>query len=126
MVRNLGRNGINVYCVIEKKDQVIYSRFCKEYYIIPNIQERKSILRRFLVDIEKLNDCAVLFPTSNLYSLHLFELKEELEGNYYVPLPSYEVVRTLVDKKQFYQSLSKSGVPHPITYFQSPPKTLDE
>ena len=116
VIRNLGRNRVDVYCVVDRKDEVIYSRFCKKYYIIPNIQESKSILRRFLVD-KKLNNCAVLFPTSDLYSLHLSELKEELEGKYYLPLTSHEVVRTLVDKKEFYQSLSECGVPHPITYF---------
>ena len=116
VVRNLGRNGVTVSCVAERKDQVIYSRYCKEYYIIPKIQESKSVLRKFLVDIAKIYDCAVLFPASDLFSLHLSELKKELEGNYYVPLPSPEVVRTLVDKKEFYRSLSKRGVPHPITY----------
>jgi len=122
VVRNLGRNGVIVYCVADRKDPVRYSRFCKKYYMIPNIHENKSILRRFLVNIEKLNDRAVLFPASDLYSLHLSELKEELEGNYYVPLPSHEVVRTLVDKKEFYQSLSECGVPHPITYFPDSPE----
>ena len=115
VIRNLGRNGVDVYCVVNKKDEAIYSRFCKKYYTIPNIQKSKSILRRFLVN-KKLNNCAVLFPTSDLYSLHLSELKEELEGNYYLPLSSHEIVRTLVDKREFYRSLSECGVPHPITY----------
>ncbi len=122
VVRSLGRKGVPVYCVVERNDPVIHSRFCKKYYIIPNIQENKSILRRFLVKIERLNDCAVLFPTSDVYSLHLSEVKEEMEGNYHLPLPSHEIVRKLVDKKEFYKFLCEFGVPHPLTFFPESPE----
>jgi len=123
VVRNLGRNGVTVYSVVERHEQVIYSKFCKKSYIVPNIEKNTSILRQFFVDVEKLKDGGVLFPTSDIYSLHLSELKEELENSYHVPLPSYEVVKKLVDKKEFYQSLSKFGVPYPITYF---PESLEK
>ena len=64
----------------------------------------------------------MLFPTSDLFSLNLSELKEELENSYHLPVSSYEVVKKLVDKKEFYQSLSEFGVPYPTTYF---PETLE-
>lgn len=125
VVRNLGRNGVTVYCIVDRKDPVTYSRFCKKYYIIPHIEESKFTLRKLLAKIEKnLNDYAVLFPTSDLYSLHLSYLKDELEGSYFVPLASYEVVKTLVNKKEFYQSLSKYSVPHPTTFFPESPEDV--
>jgi predicted ATP-grasp superfamily ATP-dependent carboligase len=73
-------------------------------------------LRRFLNDNKNLEG-SVLFPASDLYALGLSKLKEELENSYYIPVPTYKVVRTLADKKEFYQSLSKFNVPHPPTYF---------
>ena len=124
VVRNLGRNGVTVHCVVDEEDAVIHSKFCKKHYVVPHIQESKAVLRKFLAGIEEdLTDYAVLFPTSDLYSLHLSDLKEELEGSYYIPLASADVVRTLVEKEEFYQSLCKYSVPHPTTYF---PKSLED
>ena len=114
VVRNLGRNGVDVHCVVDERDAVTHSKFCKKYYVVPHIQESKTVLRKFLFRIEEdLTDYAVLFPTSDLYSLHLSDLKEELEGSYYIPLASADVVRTLVEKEKFYRSLCKYSVPHP-------------
>jgi predicted ATP-grasp superfamily ATP-dependent carboligase len=124
VVRNLGRDGVPVYCIVERTDQVIYSSFCKKRYVVPDIEKSTSILRKFLTNFEKLKDGGVLFSTSDLYSLHLSELKEELGDSYYIPLPSDEVVRKLVNKKEFYQSLSEFGVPHPVTYFPESPEDV--
>ena len=49
VVRNLGRNGVTVYCVVEKHEQAIYSKFCKKSYVVPNIERNSSILRDFLL-----------------------------------------------------------------------------
>jgi len=118
VVRNLGRNGISVDCVVDGKDPAMYSKFCRRHFVVPHIQESRSTLMRFLAKIEGgYRDYAVLFSTSDLYSLHLSYLKDELERNYYVSLPSYEVVRTLAYKREFYRSLSKCSVSHPITHF---------
>lgn len=124
VIRNLGRHGITTYNVVEEKDEVGYSRYCKKVYAVSKIQESVDILKSFLDKLGKsLENYAVLFPTNDAYSLNLSLLKEELEGNYYVPLPSYEIVKTLVDKKEFYQSLSKHLVPHPNTYA---PESIEE
>jgi D-aspartate ligase len=123
VVRNLGRYGIPVYCVVERKKSAVYSRFCKKYFVVPHIQENTSVLRKFLSDNEKL-DCGILFATGELGALHLSELKEELGNNYCVLLPKHEVVRTLADKREFYHSLSELGVPHPLTIFPESPQDV--
>lgn len=124
VVRNLGRNGVDVHCIVDKIDAVVYSKYCKKHHIVPHIKESKVTLRKFLAKIEKhLTDYAVLLPTSDLYSLHLSDLKEELGGNYHLPLAPHKVVKTLVYKEKFYQSLSKCNVLHPTTYF---PKSLKD
>ena len=118
VVRNLGRNGVDVCCVTDEKDPVIYSAFCKKRYILPHASEGEAPLRRFLAKIRaRTNGCAVLLPTSDAYCLLLSSLEDELDSGFYVPLPPYEVVRTLVDKREFYQSLSQHRVPHPVTHF---------
>ncbi len=116
VVRNLGKHGVPVYCVVENRECVRYSRFCKKYFVVPNIHQSTSILRRFLKGNKELEG-GVLFPAGDLYALCLSELKEELDYSYYMPVSSYKVVRTLADKKEFYHSLSRFNVPHPLTYF---------
>jgi predicted ATP-grasp superfamily ATP-dependent carboligase len=117
VVRNLGRNNVIAHCVVERKEPILYSKFCDKHYIVPHIEENKLVLRKFLINMARLSNHAVLFPTSDRFSLHLSELKEELNEDYHIPLPSPEVVRTLVDKKRFYKSLSIFNVPHPHTCF---------
>jgi predicted ATP-grasp superfamily ATP-dependent carboligase len=118
VIRNLGRNGVNVYCIVDKNDPVISSGFCTKSHVVSHIQESASVLRAFLMKIAKnFADCPVLFSTNDLYSLHLAYLKDELEDNYYVPLAPHKVVKTLVNKREFYQSISKYSIPHPKTYF---------
>ncbi|MEM3087837.1 MAG: hypothetical protein QXP20_01790 [Candidatus Bathyarchaeia archaeon] len=122
VVRSLGRHGVPVYCVAESREYVRYSKFCKKFYVIPNIQQNTYVLRRFLKGNKELEG-GVLFPAGDLYVLRLSQLKEELEDSYYMPVSSYKVVKTLADKKEFYHSLSKFNVPHPYTYF---PESLQD
>ncbi len=123
-VRNLGRYGIPVLSVVDNKDEVRHSRYCKKCYVVPQIQASVHVLKSFLQKIQRnLHEGAVLFSTTDFFSLHLSALKNYLEDNYYVPLPSYDIVKTLVCKKEFYHSLSKQSLPYPSTYI---PESLDD
>jgi len=127
LIRNLGRNGVDVYCVVDKIDEAIYSKYCKKYFIIPQVQEKEEKIRSFLTKLGKnLTNYAVLFSTSDLFSLHLSNLKEDLENKYYLPLPDAEITRTLVNKRDFYHSLSKHKIPHPTTYFPNSRDDVEE
>lgn len=127
LIRNLGRNGVDVYCVVDKTNAAMYSKYCKKYFIVPHIEEEKDILGSFLNKLgKKLTDYALLFSTTDLFSLQLSDLKDELEGDYYVLLPDREVVRTLVNKREFYQSLSKHKIPYPNTYFPKSSENVEE
>jgi len=122
VVRNLGRNGLPVFCVVEKPEQVIYSKFCKKYYIVPKIEKSLDVLRNFLRSTDFKP--AVFFPASDLFSLHLSELKEELKNKYFLPFSKVDIIKKLVDKKEFYQSLSSFDIPHPKTLMPNSPKDV--
>ena len=47
LVRNLGRSGVGVYCVVDKTDIAIYSKYCTKYFIVPHIEEEKGSLVRY-------------------------------------------------------------------------------
>jgi len=117
--RNLGRNGVDVYLVLEKKDIAMYSKYCKKYFIIPRIHRDKERLGAFFTELENhLDYPAVVFPTSDVSALNLSYIQEEEEKDrYYFSIPPKDALETLVEKKRFYISLVSKGVPHPATFF---------
>jgi D-aspartate ligase len=122
VVRNLGRNGVEVHWVAERPEHIFHSKFCKKVHIIPNIETDNCVLKNFFLNSERLSRGGVLFSTGDISALHLSELKDDLKNNYSLPIPSYDVVLQLTDKKRFYQSLSKFNIPYPNTYFPENPE----
>jgi predicted ATP-grasp superfamily ATP-dependent carboligase len=127
VARNLGRNGIDVYCVAESKNEIAYSRYCKKFYAVHQIEKDKNVLRDFLSNIKKkLKHPAVIFPCSDLFCVSLSQLREEpnsILNDQYVTFGESTAIETLVNKRKFYHSLDKYGVPHPKTFF---PENLED
>ena len=120
-IRSLGRAGIAVYYMDEKRSEAIYSKYCKKYFIFPKIGHNKDELKRALMKLQSVIGDAVLFPASDTYAIYLSDLTAELKG-YYLPAPKKEVIETLINKRRFYESLKKK-MPHPSTYF---PENLED
>lgn len=117
IIRNLGRNGVDVYCVVERKDEAICSKYCKEYFVFPGVETSLEQLKTFLIKFAHRLTCgAVLFPTSDISVLNIARLIREM-NDYVAPLPNQEVLETLVKKRKFYHSLKTKKVPHPVTLF---------
>jgi len=118
VIRNLGRNGIDVYCLVDKKHHAVYSKYCKEYFVIPGVTSDlprlKIVLNKFK---NQLAHKAVLFPLSDVSILNVSSLVDELSDYYLITISDRNVLETLIKKKRFYHSLSKNGVPHPQTFF---------
>jgi len=80
VARNLGRNGIDVYCVAESKNEIAYSRYCKKFYAVHQIEKDKNVLRDFLSNIKKkLKHPAVIFPCSDQYHISKVQQKNDTE-----------------------------------------------
>lgn len=72
----------------------------------------------FLKDIAKRSrDRYVIIPAGDAEVIAISKHKEELQHSYLLPLPSFEVIEKLVNKKEFYRLLDQMSVPHPKTYF---------
>jgi predicted ATP-grasp superfamily ATP-dependent carboligase len=118
--RNFGRNGIDVYLVLEKKDIALYSKYCNRYFVVPKISRDRKKLKAFLTKFKRrLNYPAVVFPTSDNFAQNLSDIREEKEvDSYYFSIPPKDALETFVEKKRFYKSLTSKGVPHPKTFFE--------
>jgi predicted ATP-grasp superfamily ATP-dependent carboligase len=118
IARTLGRHGIDVFSVSDKRDPVVFSKYCKRSFTADKTRYDKGILKRLLVEIGKsFSKRAVVYPTSDLDAVNLAELKDELSDDYFFVVGAKEAVKTLVNKKKFYKVLSKVGIAHPQTYF---------
>jgi len=118
VIRNLGRNGIDVYCVVDKKDEAVYSKYCKEYFVFPGITYDICKLKSFLIKFKNQLTCkAILFPTSDVSVLNISRLMSEISDYYLAPLSNQRVLETLINKRMFYHSLKEKGVLHPTTFY---------
>jgi D-aspartate ligase len=115
-IRSLGRTGVTVYYMDEKKSEAIHSKYCKKYFIFPEIGHNEDKLKSVLLKLEDTIGDAVLFPASDSYAIRLPSLIDEL-NSYYLPAPEREVIEILINKRRFYESLMEKKIPHPTTYF---------
>lgn len=121
-IRSLGRAGVDVYYMDDETSEAVYSKYCKEYFILPKASHNKDELKKALTKLHDLVDEAVLFPASDSYALNLSDLVDDLSG-YHLSTPEKEVTDILIKKRRFYQSLTKENVPHPATHF---PETVED
>lgn len=114
--RNLGLNGIKVYCVNEELTEVAFSKFCTKFFKVRNIEHNLDVLSHFLEELTLLNvDEVVIFPASDLFCLAIAKLSALLPRQYFY-WSNQNTVETLVDKAKFCSSLSGTDIPHPTTH----------
>ena len=113
--RNLGLNGIKVYCVNENLNEVAFSKFCTKFFKIREIEHDANVLSSFLDELRlPVADKAVLFPASDLFCLAIAKISVNLPDKY-VYLSNPIAVETLVDKTKFCLSLADTNISHPTT-----------
>jgi len=114
IARNLGRVGVDVYCVVDRVDPVMFSKYCRKHFLIPDFIRRKNLTKSFLNQFSKKNTTrAAIFSTDDLGTLVLSHLQSELKDDYYFIVPEREAAEKLVLKTKFYHSLDENKIPHP-------------
>lgn len=118
LVRTLGRRGIDVYLVVDRKDEVVFSKYCKGSFVASGMRYNREILKKLLRKIGRsLSRRVVVYPTSDLDALNLSELKDDLSDDCHFVVGDKEPVKVLVNKSKFYKALDRSGIDYPVTYF---------
>jgi predicted ATP-grasp superfamily ATP-dependent carboligase len=114
IIRNLGREGVPVYCVLEAADPAIYSKYCRGYYVLPDFSHRPDSARSFLISLNtRAPNRPVVFSTDDRTTLILSSLKDEMKNDYAFMVPDKRVAEALVEKNRFYESLDERGIDHP-------------
>jgi D-aspartate ligase len=117
ITRNLGRAGVDVYCVLEGADPVVFSRHCHKHFLIPNLTQARNQIESLLKEISKKTAYRpVIFATDDIGTLILSDLKSDLRDDFCFVMPDRKVAETLVIKTKFYESLAQNDVPHPRVF----------
>ena len=118
VARTLGRRGIDICMIVDKKDEATFSRYCKRSFIVPKLRFDREVLKDILRNIcRSISRRPVVYPTSDLDALNLSKLKDEMPDDYRFVVGDKEPIETLVNKRKFYQALNRNGIDYPITYF---------
>jgi predicted ATP-grasp superfamily ATP-dependent carboligase len=119
VIRGLGRHGVPIILLdVDRGSMVRYSKYVSKKLTCPDPNKSEIQFINFLLDFGKQMDkkCMII-PTGDMDALILSKHKDKLERFYILPMPSFEVIQKLVDKKRFYKLLDQMSIPHPKTYF---------
>ena len=117
ITRNLGGAGVDVYCVVEGVDPVVFSRHCHKHFLIPHLTQGKNNIQSLLRELSKrVTSRPVIFATDDIGTLILSDLKSEMKDDYYFVMANREVAEKLVIKTKFYESLIENNVPYPKVF----------
>lgn len=121
VVRNLGRHGIPVTMLdYNRPSMVRYSRYISRKLACPSPRGSETQFIDFLLNQGKqMDEKCIIFATNDAEVMALSRYKDELEQYYLLPIPSFEIIQKLVNKRYFYQLLDQISVPYPKTYFPS-------
>ena len=119
VVRGLGRRGIPVlFLDSDRRHPARYSRSVDRRLVCPDPNESEIQFVDFLRDVAKRSrDKYMIIPAGDAEVIAISKHKEELQHFCLLPLPSFEVVKKLANKKEFYKLLNQMSVQHPRTYF---------
>lgn len=121
ILRGLGRRGIPMILLntrTERNDMVRYSRYACKKLTCPDPKESEAQFVNFLLDFgRQMGRKCVIIPHEDTEVMALCRHAKELEPYYLLPMPTFETIQKLVNKKLFYKLLDDMSIPHPKTYF---------
>ncbi len=119
VARNLGRNGVDVYRLGEENSGVLGSRFIRSTWVVPDLGDcTDAAFVEHLVRIARdIGAEPVLFPVSDIFVLRVARNAEALSDEFKLLASDMATTETLVNKRLFFESLAKLGIPHPIARY---------
>ncbi len=119
IIRSLGRRGIPVYLLHDKKLCIgRFSRYTKRYIKLPSASNENEFVDFMtkLANNEAVRDW-ILMPTNDAWVYVLSKHKETLEEYYKVSTPPWDIVKFAYDKRLTYMSAEKNEIPIPKTIY---------
>lgn len=119
VARNLGRGGIPVYRLGAADVELLRSRYIRAGLVVPGIEDMDD--ERYVSALIEaggpLGDRPVLFPVTDLHVLKVAWNADRLAAHFRLTTSGLDSAEVLVNKRKFYETAERLGVPHPRTRF---------
>lgn len=113
IVRSFQKTDIPVYAIIQQKDFISHSRFCKAVMCPdPKSDDFVDFLFQFC---KRLTYKPVVFATADIFLIPLIRNKNKLQEVAYIPTCDQELFDKLIEKKYLYRFAEQVGVACPKT-----------
>jgi D-aspartate ligase len=118
VIRSLGAHGVPVIGADRHLDGPgAHSRYCRAIRCPDPNQEEQELVVFFQKLASRLNQKAVVFPTSDDYVRFLSKHRRMLKEQFLLALPPASVIDLVVDKRRTYEVAEQVGVPVPALGF---------
>jgi D-aspartate ligase len=127
IVRSLGRMGVPV-CVIDDEHSISrFSRYATHGVRVPDLRQEQPTIEA-LLRIGRSLDLQgwVLFPTRDEIVAALARNRTTLAEIFRVPVPEWDTVHWMLDKRNTYQLAKQLGIPFPKTWSLLTEEALDQ
>lgn len=113
IVRSFQKTDIPVYVLIQQKDFISHSRFCKTVMCPdPKSEDFVGFLYQYC---KGMTNKPVVFATADVFLIPLIRNKKRLEEVAYIPTCDQDLFDKLIEKKYLYQFAEQVGVACPKT-----------
>jgi predicted ATP-grasp superfamily ATP-dependent carboligase len=124
ILRNLGKQGIEVYGIDKENGIAFCSKYCRKKYVFPDpVAYPEECLTQFIKLGKNLVDKAILLPTNDPYVAFISKYRAELSDYFLFNIPKSSIIESILDKWQQYQLATNLGIPVPKTIS---PSNIDE
>jgi len=117
VIRGLGRHGIKIFVVYEKKTPPVFSRYVKGRFRFKGDNEEDRVA--FLIDLANKNNLNrwAIFPDSDRWAIFLAKNQNILDKYYTYTTPPWDILQWSIDKRLTYQLAEEIGIGYPLTYY---------
>lgn len=117
IVRSLAREGVATVGVHSSELAFgRFSRYCDKRYLDPSIHEEEQICEALMAWGGRLDQKAVLFPTSDRYVMLLARHREELSGHFLFHWVDPKYLSGIVNKDEIALICRQAGIVAPMTH----------
>jgi predicted ATP-grasp superfamily ATP-dependent carboligase len=127
IVRSLGRMGVPV-CVIDDEHSISrFSRYATHGVRVPDLRQEQPTVETLLRIGRSLNlQGWILFPTRDEVVAALARNRSTLAETFRVPVPEWDTVRWMLDKRNTYQLARQLSIPFPKTWSPLTEEAFDQ
>ncbi len=122
LLRSLGRHGIPLCLIDDRRCIGQYSKYCSNFRRIPDTHDETQVMA-CLREIAPTCNGWMLLPTSDAHVGIIALNRSELEKYYRISTVHLEGLKYFYNKKMTYQLAEELGVPYPTTYY---PRNLED